>query len=221
MPTQILSSSTVRRLASATIALPDDVTPPGPKAGILNVALRLFAEKGYAGASIRDLAAAADLKPASIYAHYTSKEQILAQLINIGHEEHFQYVQDAVLNCDPAPVAQLRAYVSGHVRFHAEFPMLAMLVNHELHSLSAEEVKPALKLRDQATSLMMGIIQRGQALGDFSQDFDHWLAGAAIGAMGIRVAHWYSEDYEKSIDDIVVEYQRFACRIVGATGEAD
>ncbi len=217
MPTQILSSANnVRRLASATIALPADVTPPGPKAGILNVALRLFAEKGYAGASIRDIASAADLKPASIYAHYSSKEQLLAQLLNIGHEEHFQYVQDAVLNSEPAPTQQLRAYVSGHVRFHAEFPMLALLVNHELHALSEEDVTPALKLREQSTELLMNIVRRGQAQGDFGQDFDPWLAGAAIGAMGMRVAHWYSEKHEKTIDEIVRNYQRFACRLVDA-----
>ncbi|MFT5032212.1 MAG: AcrR family transcriptional regulator [Bermanella sp.] len=218
MPTQVLSSSTVRRLASATIALPADVTPLGSKADILNVALRLFAEKGYAGASIRDIATAANLKPASIYAHYASKEQLLAQLLNIGHEEHFRYVQDAVVNSDPAPKLQLRAYVSGHVRFHAEFPMLALLVNHELHALSAAEVTPALKLREQATGLLMDIVERGQALGDFGQNFDSWLAGAAIGAMGMRVAHWYSEDHDKTIDEIVHNYQHFACRLVDATG---
>ena len=215
MPTQVLSDNNVRRLASATIALPADVSPEGPKAGILNVALRLFAERGYAGASMRDIAAAIGLKPASLYAHYASKEQMLAQLITLGHEEHLHYVRQALSDSKPTAEARLCAWVGGHVRFHAEFPMLAMLVNHELHALSAEQVAPALKLREQATELMMDIITRGQAEGDFSSDFDCWLAGAAIGAMGMRVAHWYSENFDKSIDEIVDNYQRFACRIVG------
>ncbi|HCS29307.1 MAG TPA: TetR/AcrR family transcriptional regulator [Spongiibacteraceae bacterium] len=220
MPTQVLSDSNVRRLASDTIALPADVTPPGPKAGILNTALRLFAERGYAGASIRDIASTTGLKPASIYAHYASKEQMLAQLITLGHEEHLQYVQQALAKSESAAQCQLRAWVEGHVRFHAEFPMLAMLVNHELHALSAEQVAPALKLREQATTLMMDIICRGQAEGTFSSGFDSWLAGAAIGAMGIRVAHWYSENHENSIDEIVSNYQGFACRIVGLMDKA-
>ncbi len=215
MPTETLANSNVRRLASATIALPSDVTPTGPKAGILNVALQLFAEKGYAGASIRDIASASNLKPASIYAHYASKEQMLAQLLNIGHKEHSQYVHRAVAQGGSDAKSQLCAYVSGHVRFHAEFPMLALLVNHELHALSAEEAAPALKLREQATALLMGIIRQGQDSGTFANDFDPWLAGAAIGAMGIRVAHWYSEEHDKTIDEIVNNYQRFACRIVG------
>lgn len=219
MPTQHTHVTPVRRLATDTTALPADVTPPGPKSVILDVALRLFAENGYAGASIRDIAAAAGLKPASIYAHYTSKEQILAQLINIGHEEHFQYVQQAVLNADPAPEQQLRAYVDGHVRFHAEFSMLAILVNHELHALSAEHVSRALNLRDQAIKLVMGIVKRGQDLGDFAIGHDYWLAGAAIGAIGMRVAHWYSEGHARSVDEIVAAYQDFACRLVVAPAQ--
>ncbi len=215
MPIQTQSATNVRRLASATTALPADVTPQGPKGGILNVALRLFAEKGYAGASIRDIAQACNLKPASIYAHYASKEKLLAQLINLGHEEHFKMVNEAVVDSEPGPFSQLKAYVSGHVRFHAEFPMLATLVNHELHALSPEEVTTALKLREQATNLLMHILKRGQEQGDFATDYDHWLAGAAIGAMGMRVANWYSEQHEKSIDEIVDHYQRFACRLVG------
>ncbi|MBB3047686.1 AcrR family transcriptional regulator [Litorivivens lipolytica] len=214
MPMHIVTADNVRRLASDTTALPADVTPKGPKAVILDVALRLFAEKGYAGASIRDIAQACSLKPASIYAHYASKEQLLAQLMNIGHEEHFKMVQEAVVDAEPEPIEQLKAYVAGHVRFHAEFPMLAVLVNHELHALSAEEVVTALKLREQATDLLMHILKRGQTLGAFDNSHDHWLAGAAIGAMGIRVAHWYSEHHEKSVDEIVATYQTFACRLV-------
>ena len=218
MPVQTHTASNVRRLASATTALPADVTPPGAKGGILNVALRLFAEQGYAGASIRDIAQACDLKPASIYAHYASKEKLLAQLLNLGHEEHFKMVQEAVIDAEPEPFTQLKAYVSGHVRVHAEFPMLATLVNHELHALSADEVTTALKLREQATNVLMRILKRGQEQGVFANDFDHWLAGAAIGAMGMRVANWYSEQHEKTIEEIVDHYQRFACRLVG-TGE--
>lgn len=219
MPTEILEPTQVRRLASATTALPIDVTPPGPKADILNVALRLFAERGYAGASIRDIATAAGLKPASLYAHYTGKEQMLAQLINIGHEEHCQTVLEQVAHSDPDPAQQLRAYVRGHVNFHAHFPMLALLVNHELHALSAKLVGNALRLRQQATELLTGIVRRGQAEGRFDQAYDPWLACAAIGAMGMRVAHWYTEHHEKSVEEIIWTYQLFALRLVGAAPE--
>jgi AcrR family transcriptional regulator len=48
---------------------------------ILDEALRLFAERGYAGTSIRDLAKRLNMTSASLYYHFTSKEDILDQLL--------------------------------------------------------------------------------------------------------------------------------------------
>lgn len=44
---------------------------------ILLVSTKLFAENGYAETSIRDIAEIMDLKPASLYSHIDSKEQLL------------------------------------------------------------------------------------------------------------------------------------------------
>jgi AcrR family transcriptional regulator len=49
----------------------------GTKCRIIKAAMRLFATKGYAGASMRDIAKEVDIKPASIYSHFDSKETLL------------------------------------------------------------------------------------------------------------------------------------------------
>jgi AcrR family transcriptional regulator len=49
----------------------------GTKRRIIVVAVGLFATKGYAGASMRDIAKAVNIKPASIYSHFESKEALL------------------------------------------------------------------------------------------------------------------------------------------------
>ena len=49
----------------------------GTKSQIFNVALRLFAASGVENVSVRDIANAVGIKAASIYNHYTSKEQII------------------------------------------------------------------------------------------------------------------------------------------------
>ncbi|MGI8486704.1 MAG: TetR family transcriptional regulator [Thermomicrobiales bacterium] len=58
--------------------------PPGPRdergvlaARILDVARRSFAEKGWAGTSIRGVARDADVDPALVYHYFNSKEQLL------------------------------------------------------------------------------------------------------------------------------------------------
>ncbi|MCP5060318.1 MAG: TetR/AcrR family transcriptional regulator [bacterium] len=51
---------------------------------ILDAAESLFAERGYAGASLRDVAAAAGLRIPSLYNHFESKELLYAAVLDRG-----------------------------------------------------------------------------------------------------------------------------------------
>ncbi|MFD0555724.1 TetR family transcriptional regulator [Stackebrandtia endophytica] len=48
---------------------------------IQTAAIRLFAERGYANSSIRDIAEAAGISTGSVYRHYRSKEALFADLV--------------------------------------------------------------------------------------------------------------------------------------------
>jgi AcrR family transcriptional regulator len=48
---------------------------------ILDVALRLFADRGYAGTSIRDIAEELEVTKAAVHYHFPSKEQIVVALL--------------------------------------------------------------------------------------------------------------------------------------------
>jgi AcrR family transcriptional regulator len=52
---------------------------------IKEVAYRLFISQGYHGTSMRQIAEAANLTPASIYNHYQNKEQIFRQVLLTHH----------------------------------------------------------------------------------------------------------------------------------------
>jgi AcrR family transcriptional regulator len=53
----------------------------GPKGRIVAAALELFAQSGYDGVSVRDIAKAVGIKDASIYSHFASKEEILETIV--------------------------------------------------------------------------------------------------------------------------------------------
>jgi len=55
---------------------------------IREAAFQLFINQGYHGTSMRQIAEAADLTPASIYNHYKSKEQIFRQVLLAHHPYH-------------------------------------------------------------------------------------------------------------------------------------
>lgn len=52
------------------------------KSAILETALDLFSKEGYAGTSIRNIAAAVGIRESAIYNHFKSKEDILKAIVN-------------------------------------------------------------------------------------------------------------------------------------------
>lgn len=207
-----------RRLAADETTLPPDAVPRGARGTILVAALRLYADHGYGGTSVRDIAKEAGVQPATLYAHYPSKEHVLAELTRIGHEAHHQLMRVALLDTSADPREQLAALMRAHVRMHAEFPMLAVVANAELHALSPEAAAPALELRKQSEQLLTDVILRGVQKGVFKVEQPR-LALAAIGAMGIRVSHWYTPTFDLDVDEVARHYAEFALRIVGAGSE--
>ena len=58
------------------------------KEKILNAALSLFAEKGYDGTSVEQIAELVGIKAPSLYKHFKGKEDILNALIDIAEERY-------------------------------------------------------------------------------------------------------------------------------------
>jgi AcrR family transcriptional regulator len=75
-------------------------------------AARLFAQRGYHGTSIGDLAAALGIQKASVYSHIKGKEDLLAEIALAGAEA-FHAALDAVPEGDP--VERLRLALRAHL----------------------------------------------------------------------------------------------------------
>lgn len=201
--------------------LPPRARADGTLRRLQETALVLFAERGYHGVSMRELAAAAGITVSSIYAHVPSKEELLVQLLLVAHEEHRDGMRRAALDASGGdPRAQLAAAIRAHVRFHAGYPMLATVANNELRSLSPDGQQAVHAVRGDAEGLLRDILDRGVRLGVFSCP-DTWLAFAALGSMGIRVASWYRPgETPYSVDEVADRYAEFALRLAGAESDA-
>ena len=70
------------------------------KQEILEHALTLFMNKGYEGASMSDLAAATGIKKASLYAHYSGKEEIFSAVFTGVVEEYRETIALLTLRRD-------------------------------------------------------------------------------------------------------------------------
>jgi AcrR family transcriptional regulator len=205
-----------RRLNAVKAELPEGVQPPGTRGRILLAALETFAELGYHGTSIRNIAGMAGINSATMYAYYSSKEQVLAELVLLGHEELHRRLQQALLESGTDPAEQLAALVRAQVYAHADFPLLAIVANAELHALSPERAAPALAVREHSRALAIRVLHLGVERGVFTVP-DIGLAAIAIGSLGLRVAHWFGPDQPYTREQVADAFVAFALQIVNAT----
>ena len=117
--------------APETGLLPPRTTASGSLRRILETSLTLFGEHGFHAISVRDIAAALGLQPSSLYSHVKSKQELLAILIRVGHDEHRALLTDALADCGDDPVDQLVAVTRAHVLLHTSYPLLARVCSGE------------------------------------------------------------------------------------------
>jgi len=106
---------------------PDDARRTDTHERILEVAARLFSERGFAGTSIRDIADALGVTKAALYYHFPSKDAILGELVaqplaavravltephrltdRAGREAFVRSAVDALASCGPEMMAVFR-----------------------------------------------------------------------------------------------------------------
>jgi AcrR family transcriptional regulator len=112
---------------------------------IERAAIRLFAEKGVAETSVRDIARAVDISEGALYRHFASKEE----LVWLTFERHYvAFAHRLQALADAASTAQTRvaAMIRGFCQAHDEDPMLfrfLLFVQHgQLGKLATDTPTP-------------------------------------------------------------------------------
>jgi AcrR family transcriptional regulator len=179
---------------------PDDLQTT--RAEILRAALAVFAEKGFDGARVDDIAARAQTAKPTIYYHYRSK----ADLYVAALEDAYAGMRDmeVSLRLDLSdPVDAITRLVEASFDYHADHPEWVRLVSIENLHLGRHVVgKPNWERRHEPIlELLRAVLHAGEDLGIFRTGVDplhlHWL----ISAMCFhRVANRYTWQANFGID---------------------
>jgi TetR/AcrR family transcriptional regulator, cholesterol catabolism regulator len=128
------------------------------KARIISEAETLFNKQGFDGASMRDIAAAAEMQPASVYYHFESKEELLWAVWEKGGVELLERVQDAIAD-KTNPWQRMEtaciAHTTGLLDWRrANQALFVMPPWHYPESIKAR----VIALRDEYEKLFVGLI---------------------------------------------------------------
>lgn len=124
---------------------------------VLDAALRLFWAKGYHATSLKDLEAALDMRPGSIYAAFGSKEALFAETLAVYAAQSDQKYRQVMAAAD-SPLAGLAAYIRSFGQGSGDAPSRACMLVKTL--LETPDDDPALR---QQTEAHMRRIEAGLA----------------------------------------------------------
>jgi AcrR family transcriptional regulator len=105
---------------------------------ILEIAVGLFAARGYHGVSMDDIGAAAGVTGPALYHHFAGKEAMLAAALIPVSEQLLAGGQARIAEYPDQPHAALTALVDFHVEFALDNPAVIALHLHELDRLPEE-----------------------------------------------------------------------------------
>lgn len=153
-------------------------------------AIRVFCQKGYAAASIRDVANEVGVLKGSLYHYISSKEDLLTRIFDDAHEQAVR-IMDDVSELDVDPLTRLREYFERHVTWYLEHVEHATVFFREWRFLTGERRRIVKARRDGYEQFIAGLIKDGQAAGSIAADLDvKYALYYVLGAVN-AVPEWY------------------------------
>lgn len=90
---------------------------PSHREKILTEGLRVVHERGFAGASVRDIVQAAGVPQGSFTNHFASKEAFCLEILDLYFKDVRATIQRTLRNDSLPPLKRLRAYIDAQIKY--------------------------------------------------------------------------------------------------------
>jgi AcrR family transcriptional regulator len=147
-------------------------------------AAKLFAQKGYHGTSIGDIADALGVQKGSLYSHIASKEDLLYETMREGAAA-FHASLDAIADDLPA-TEKIRLALRGHLRVVAEQLDVATVFVQEWRYLHGARRDEIVAERRRYEERIRDLFREGRELSELRADLDESVAALLL----LSAANW-------------------------------
>jgi AcrR family transcriptional regulator len=185
-----------------------------------DAASTLFRERGYAGTSVREIARALEIQGASLYAHVTSKQEVLRSIVEHTATRFEEAADLAVLEAGgPAskPAGRIAALVRAHVGVVTEDIGRASVFVHEWRSLTGASRVDISERRDRYEQRFRSVIDEGVRSGAFGS-VDPVVSAAFILSSLNGISTWYAPNGRIGPETLADEVADLVVRAVTSRG---
>ncbi len=176
---------------------------------LVEIAIRFFAKKGYAGTSLREIADEARITKAALYYHFPTKEALYERIVVNSMRALLETVTDAV-NTASNGEEKVRCFMLASADFLDRSRDSWIASSHVFWS--GHEAGPrnaAIHLRDGYEQLLRQCILAANDEGQF-RNVDPSMAGRMLLSLLNQISRWHSLSGRLSTHEVINQYLDFA-----------
>jgi AcrR family transcriptional regulator len=184
---------------------------------ILDAAAKVFAERGYYGASTQDIADVLGIRQASLYYYFPSKEIALELVCMKGVEGFFEAASE-VANKNTDAAEKIRGLVLAHLSPLLDRADYVRTFLNERQYLPPASRKKVGKLSRAYEKVIEKIIAEGSQSGELRKGLDPRLMTLALLGMCKSVSAWMGKEDSYDVPQVAEQYARILLSGIGKKG---
>ncbi|MFC4910339.1 TetR/AcrR family transcriptional regulator [Actinomadura gamaensis] len=168
---------------------------------LFTAAIELIAERGFAAASVDQIAERAGVAKGTVYYNFGSKSALFTALLEYGVERFGTALRDAAAGL--APLDALAAVVRAELVFIGEHEPFARLLLAETWRSGGDWPHAARLIRERTIGAVGDVLRDAVDAGDLRADLDVDMAASAVFGMVLTVAlDWRTLQPDRPLDDV-------------------
>ena len=177
---------------------------------ILRESAILFKERGFAGATMRDIADRVGIEAGSMYNHIQSKQEVLEDICFRMADQYYKEL-DTITQDLSSPSEKIEALIRHHVQLMISNGPSVFVANNEWKAMSGNKLGEYKQRREKYEVRCKRIIEEGISTGEF-RDVHPVVALYTLLSSIQWVEQWYKE--ERDISPVQLE-DDLVCLVLG------
>ncbi len=181
---------------------------------VIDAAAKVFARRGYHGASTQDIAEILGIRQASLYYYFDSKEAALEAVCVSGVEDYAERAS-RILKGPGSAAEKLERLVFHHLAPLAERQDYTVVFLRERRFLPQPARRRIRAVERRYERFIERILEQGVARGELRADLDTRMATLALLGLGNSAALWFRREPGATLERITRSYVELLLRAFG------
>jgi AcrR family transcriptional regulator len=181
---------------------------------ILDHATEVFCEKGYAGASMRDLSRATGMSLAGMYHYFGSKDRLLYLIQKHTFSTILSRLRDRLAQ-SPDPQQGIRSFIDNHLQYFLEHQQAMKVLSHEDDVLEGEYGREIARVKREYYQTCRELLDRYKK--EKGLEFDSRTAVLSLFGMMNWIYTWYNPRLDGKADRLAQEMSNIFFKGIGSS----